>query len=95
MCRVPTEAADELEDVPESPRSYYEHMVELGWQRAERLALGFVAPGPAGSQQGPSGSGRARGDAAHEDEAPGSPGARHDRVRGPSGVQQSQALAVC
>lgn len=80
---MPTEAADELEDVPESPRSYYEHMVELGWQRAERLALGFVAPGPPRSPQGPLGSERARADATPEAEASGSPGTRHDRVRGP------------
>ena len=83
LCRVPTDTGEELEDLPESPRSHYEHMVELGWQRAERLALGFVAPGPAGSQQAWPGSERARGDDAQEDKAPDSPGTRHDRVCSP------------
>lgn len=44
---MPTEAGTEADGAPGSPGPTAAEALELGWQRAERLALGFAAPGPA------------------------------------------------
>jgi hypothetical protein len=44
--RVPTEGGD-IPEEPDSPEATAEQALELGWQRAERLAMGFAsAPAP-------------------------------------------------
>jgi len=43
---VPTEGGD-IPEEPDSPEATAEQALELGWQRAERLAMGFAsAPAP-------------------------------------------------